>query len=177
MKTISVGQLHQISKEGTVCILDVRTPAEFRGVHITGARLEPLDSFDPVQIAARYEQRPLYLVCHAGSRSQKAAGLLEQAGITDVISVDGGTRAWEAEGFPVTRGRGVISIDRQVRIAAGGMVLLGVVISLFLHPGGIYLSGLVGAGLMFAGITDTCGLALVLARMPWNRGQAPGCSV
>ena len=86
-----------------------------------------------------------------------------------MVCVDGGTEAWEQAGLPVVRGRGVIALDRQVRIAAGLLVLLGVGLSLLVHPAFVAVSAFVGAGLVFAGITDTCGMAMLLAKMPWNQ--------
>ena len=176
MQTISVEQLHDLYQKGEATIIDVRSPAEYNGVHITGAHLEPLDSLNPGEIIARYQKRPLYVVCHAGNRSQKAVEKLEQTGCSQAVSVVGGTRAWETAGFPVTRGKGVISIDRQVRIAAGSLVVLGVLIANFIDPRGVFLSAFVGLGLVFAGLTDTCGMAMLLAKMPWNRGKGASCS-
>jgi rhodanese-related sulfurtransferase len=86
-----------------------------------------------------------------------------------VVCVEGGTDAWEQAGLPVVRGHKVISLDRQVRMAAGLLVLLGVGLSFLVHPAFSALSAFVGAGLLFAGITDTCGMAMLLAKMPWNQ--------
>ena len=87
----------------------------------------------------------------------------------DVASVEGGTSAWDADGLPVVRGRKSMSLERQVRIAAGTLVLSGVVLGFAIHPGFFGLSGFVGAGLIFAGITDTCAMGMMIAKMPWNR--------
>jgi rhodanese-related sulfurtransferase len=87
----------------------------------------------------------------------------------NVINVEGGTLAWDQAGLPVVRGRRTISLERQVRICAGFMALTGGVLAMLVHPWFAGLSAFVGAGLMFAGITDTCGMALILARMPWNQ--------
>lgn len=92
------------------------------------------------------------------------------AGLTNVINVEGGTRAWAEAGLPVNRDKSAISLERQVRIAAGLLVLAGVVLGVFVYPYLIGLSAFVGAGRVFAGVTDTCGMGLLLARMPWNRG-------
>ena len=83
--------------------------------------------------------------------------------------MEGGTSAWQSAGLPVVKGKQVMSLERQVRIAAGALVVLGAVIGHFVHPGGFALSAFVGAGLVFAGITDTCGMGMLIARMPWNR--------
>jgi rhodanese-related sulfurtransferase len=112
---------------------------------------------------------PLYLLCRTGTRAQQAWKRLHDAGFTHVVCVEGGTEAWEQAGLPVVRGRGVIALDRQVRIAAGLLVLLGVGLSILVHPAFVALSAFVGTGLLFAGITDTCGMAMLLAKMPWNQ--------
>ncbi|MFO1020702.1 MAG: rhodanese family protein [Planctomycetales bacterium] len=102
---------------------------------------------------------------------EQACQKLLTAGHGQVINVEGGTKAWIAAGQSVIRGKKTISLERQVRIAAGFLVVAGAALGFFVHPYWIGLSAFVGAGLMFAGITDTCGMAMVLARMPWN--QAP----
>jgi rhodanese-related sulfurtransferase len=98
-----------------------------------------------------------------------ACDKLLAAGFTNVVNIEGGTLACEQAGLPVVRGQKTISLERQVRIAAGSLVLIGVVLSLQVHPYWIGLSAFVGAGLVFAGITDTCGMGMILARMPWNQ--------
>lgn len=154
-------------------LIDVRTPAEFRSVHAAGAILVPYDQFDPGQFgcsdAAGNGNDPIYLICGSGGRATAAAERCAAAGLKNVAIVEGGTSAWLAAGLPVVRGRGAISLERQVRIAAGSLVLVGVVLGLFVHRAFFGLSAFVGAGLVFAGVTDTCGMALILARMPWNQ--------
>ncbi len=149
-------------------IIDVRTPAEFREVHATVARNVPLDTISPQAVPTSGDQ-PLYLICKAGGRSAKACQKLIDAGIANVVSIDGGTQAWEAAGLPVVRGRKAISLERQVRIAAGSLVVLGVLLGYLVHHYFVGLSAFVGAGLVFAGVTDTCGMGMVLAKMPWNK--------
>jgi hypothetical protein len=86
-----------------------------------------------------------------------------------VVNVEGGTQAWAQAALPVVRGKKAISLERQVRIAAGSLVLIGSLLSYFAHPYWIALPAFVGAGLLFSGITDTCGMGMLLARMPWNQ--------
>src|SRR5690606_38705444 len=93
---------------------------------------------------------------------------LAAAGL-NVVNVAGGTSAWDAAGLPVVRGQKAISLERQVRVTAGFLALLGAVLALTVHPYFALLAAVIGAGLMVAGITDTCGMAMVLARMPWNQ--------
>jgi rhodanese-related sulfurtransferase len=164
-----------------VTLIDVRTPAEYDEVHVEGARNIPLDRLDPRAIAAEHAGKagPLYFVCKSGGRSQKACEQLIAAGINDVVSVEGGTSACEAAGMKVARsGRKVMSLERQVRICAGGLVVLGAVLGHFVNPAWHALSAFIGAGLVFAGVTDTCGMAMMLAKMPWNqvRGAAACCA-
>jgi rhodanese-related sulfurtransferase len=151
-------------------LLDVRTPGEFRAASIPGAVLHPLDRLDAAEVRRlRGEGRLCVLICQGGTRASKAAAQLEAAGLGDMLVMEGGMNAWQAAGLPVERSQGVISLERQVRIAAGLLVLLGVGLGTWVHPGFYGLSAFVGAGLVFAGVTDFCGMGLLLARMPWNR--------
>lgn len=170
--------LAQQRAEGSCLLIDVRTPAEFLEVHAVGAELMPLDRLDPALVREKLQgqvDRPCYVICKSGSRARQACEKLQAAGLTSVVSVDGGTEAWVAAGLPVVRGKRVMSLERQVRIAAGALVLLGVMLSLTVHPWLIGLSAFVGAGLVFAGITDTCGMGMLLARMPWNQVTTLSC--
>jgi rhodanese-related sulfurtransferase len=177
--TISPGSLADLRRRGEgVTLIDVRTPAEYDEVHVEGAHNIPLDRLDPRSIAAQHAG-PLYFVCKSGGRSQKACEKMIAAGINDVVSVEGGTAACEAAGINVARsGRKVMSLERQVRICAGGLVVLGAVLGHFVNPAWHGLSAFIGAGLVFAGVTDTCGMAMMLAKMPWNqvRGAATCCA-
>jgi rhodanese-related sulfurtransferase len=176
MKTIEVKALRQLLDAGRkLSLLDVRAEREHREVHIPGVVLETLDSLNPARVAGLFNisaESPLYVICRSGSRAKQAMAKLEQAGISDCVLVEGGTQAWVAAGYPVNRGEAmVISLERQVRIAAGALVFTGTVLGALIHPAFLLLSGGVGAGLIFAGVTDRCGLALAIARMPWNRGS------
>jgi rhodanese-related sulfurtransferase len=177
VNTISPRQLHDAILAGQdVDLIDVRTPVEFREVHVGHARNLPLDRLNVRQLAAERADagRPLYVICRSGNRGKQACQRLLSAGIANVVNVEGGTQAWDAAGLPVVRGKQAISLERQVRIAAGSLVLVGALLGYFAHPYWIALAAFVGAGLVFAGITDTCGMGMLLARMPWNRvRQAP----
>ncbi|MBA4020214.1 MAG: sulfurtransferase [Pirellula sp.] len=174
--TISPLELAALCKNGEALeLLDVRTPAEFGEVHVNVARNVPLDRLDPSAVknsAAVTAGKPVYVICKSGGRGRQAAEKLAAAGIANVFNVEGGTSACEAAGLPVVRGKKVMSLERQVRIAAGSLVLAGVILSYFVHPYFIGLSAFVGAGLVFAGVTDTCGMGMMLARMPWNQCKA-----
>ncbi len=172
--TISPRQLADLRKSGKIDLIDVRTPVEFREVHVADARNLPLDRLDPatvMQARNGNKDEPLYLICRSGSRGRQACEKFLAAGITNVINVEGGTLACVEAGLPVVRGKKAISLERQVRIAAGSLVLLGVLLGWLVHPAFLGLAAFVGAGLVFAGVTDTCGMGLLLARMPWNQAK------
>lgn len=174
--TISPLELAALCRNGEPLeLIDVRTPAEFGEVHVNVARNVPLDRLDPAAVkqgAAVAAGRPVYVICKSGGRGRQAAEKLAAAGIANVFNVEGGTAACEAAGLPLVRGKKVMSLERQVRIAAGSLVLTGIALSYFVHPYFIGLSAFVGAGLVFAGVTDTCGMGMMLARMPWNQCKA-----
>ena len=174
--TMSAASLGERQKQEEVQIIDVRTPVEFRQVHAVGAKNVPLDQLDADAAANSADSsKPIYVICRSGNRSAKACQKLVSTGCDHVVNVDGGMIAWEQAGLPVVRGRKAVSLERQVRIVAGFLVLLGVMLG-FLHPAFYLLSAFVGAGLMFAGITDTCGMAMLLAKMPWNKVREQACS-
>ena len=171
--TLSVNQVAKRHSESSIELIDVRTPAEYSGVHASFARNVPLESFNPDAVISSRTgaaDSPLYVICQGGNRSMKACEKLVASGFTDVVNVDGGTNAWEEAGLPVERSnKKAVSLDRQVRIAAGSLVLLGVILSFAVHPYFIGLSAFVGAGLVFSGVTDTCGMGMLIAKMPWNQ--------
>lgn len=150
-----------------VHLIDVRSGSEFATGHIPGAVNIPMD-----QIEARLDDLPangrLVLVCQAGKRARITANLLEPCG-RDVVVLEGGTDAWTQAGFPVVSNVKMRwSLERQVRLGAGVLVLSGVALALTIDSRWIYLSGFVGLGLTFAGLTDLCPMAIVLGKMPWN---------
>ncbi len=163
--TMSPEEVQARRAAGPVTLIDVRTPAEYRAVHAEGAVLMPLDQLDAKALGAG---TPVYILCETGPRAFDAARKLKAAGRSDVVVVDGGTQRWVAAGLPVVRGRKAIGMFRQVRIVAGTFVLIGVSLGWFVHPGFYGLAAFVGAGLLFSGITDTCGMAWILGKMPWN---------
>jgi rhodanese-related sulfurtransferase len=169
--SIAAPMLAEQLKQPDGCILiDVRTPGEYQGVHVRGAINLPIDSLDPDKIRSLGEngKKKIYVLCQSGGRSRRACQTLADAGV-EVVNVDGGTSACISAGLPIVRGKGVMAMDRQVRIAAGSMVVLGVALGLVAHPAFHALALFVGSGLVFSGVTNTCGMAMVLARMPWNQ--------
>ena len=169
-RTITATELQRVlSANPQAQVIDVRTPLEYCEVHVKEATLVPLDELKPSELKVNQLQ-PVYVLCRSGGRATKAAEQLSAAGFQQPIVVEGGTLAWIDAGLPVERsGKKVMSLERQVRIAAGSLVFLGVVLSLTVHPAFVYLSGFIGAGLVFAGITDWCGMGLLIAKAPWNR--------
>ena len=174
MKTISPAELQQILvAQPSSPVIDVRTPVEFAEVHVPQARSIPLDELKLGSLQLQ-KDRPVYLLCRSGQRATKAAEKFAKEGFTQPIVVEGGTLAWIEANLPVTRSTvKVISLERQVRIAAGAIVFTGVLLAQFVNFNFIWLSGFVGAGLVFAGITDFCGMGLLLAKLPWNK-RPPG---
>lgn len=150
----------------TITLIDVRTAVEFREVHIPFARNAPSDRLDVAEFAN--SSGPVYVVCRSGNRAATACAKLASAGV-NAINVEGGTLAWIAAGLPVVRGRAAMSLERQVRITAGAIVFSGAILAIVVHPWLVAIPAGIGFGLMFSGITDTCTMGLLLAKMPWNR--------
>jgi rhodanese-related sulfurtransferase len=155
-------------------LLDVRTSAEFAAVHIPGSYNVPLDTLREHREELRRHLDDVVLVCRTGNRASVAERALAEAGMSNVHVLDGGIVAWQAAGAPVNRGRARWDLERQVRLVAGTLVLLGVLGGLVV-PGLEWLSASVGAGLVVAALTGTCMMGLLLARLPFNRG--PACDV
>ncbi len=184
VSTITPAALAELlSGSRQIDLIDVRTPAEYRALHVATARNVPLDRLDPTVVMQVRKgvagEEPIYIICQAGGRGKQACERFCREGYSNVINIEGGTLACEKEGLPVIRGKEAMSLERQVRITAGSLVVLGAFLSWFVHPGFIALSAFVGAGLVFAGVTDTCGMGMLLARMPWNQCEksGPKCSV
>lgn len=166
-----------VRNENTL-LLDVRTPAEFEEAHIEGSILHPLSQLDAATVAKLAAGKTAcVVVCRTGNRARTAAEKLASSEATRTASLDildGGVVAWEAAGLPLVRGKKTMSLERQVRITAGTLVFIGAMLGYFVHPAWIALSGFVGTGLVFAGLTDTCAMGLLLARMPWNNRGCTG---
>ena len=172
--------LNRFQNNNSIRIIDVRTPVEFSTLHVQSAENMPLDRLDPASLASNPGKDGfLYFICQSGGRSKQACNAMCTAGFEKVINIEGGTIACEAAGLPVVRGRKAISLERQVRIAAGLLVFAGVLLAAFggineIQLAGLCLAGFIGAGLVFAGLTDTCGMAMIIAKMPWNQSPSSG---
>lgn len=178
MKTQAVNQTinaKDLAGEEEFYLVDVRTPMEFREKHIPGSSLHPLHQLDAKEIMEKAKGRKICCICQSGSRSEKALQHFAEGNV-EAVSLEGGISSWEEAGQPLNRGQKGMSLERQVRIGAGSLVLLGVLGTLFIHPLFLALSGFVGAGLIFAGLTDWCGMGMLLARMPWNQDKKSCCN-
>ena len=149
-------------------LVDVRSGSEFASGHIPGAINIPLD-----QMEARLDDLgrnlPIILTCQSGTRARMAAGLLEPCQ-RQITVLEGGTKAWIDADLPVvTSVRTRWSLERQVRLGAGLLVLAGAILALTVNPYWLFLCGFVGLGLTFAGLTDICAMGAILEKMPWNK--------
>jgi rhodanese-related sulfurtransferase len=169
---LSATELHSMLGDDDVMLVDVREPDESVKSRIEGAVLRPLSAFDPLSLPS--DATRIVLHCHSGRRSAEAAQMLMGAGRAEVWQLRGGIEAWKRAGLPVIgNARAPISIMRQVQITAGLLVLVGLALGVLVWPWFLLISAFIGAGLMFAGTSGCCGMAAVLARMPWNRVFRP----
>lgn len=151
-------------------LLDVRTPGEYETVHIAGAYNVPLDSLDEHAAEIRSNvSDPVVLVCQSGARARRAEEALRRCSMTNLHVLDGGVNGWVGLNKPVVRAARRMSLERQVRIVAGGLAAAGAILALTVNPLFALVPAFVGSGLVFAGVTDTCGMAMVLSRLPYNR--------
>jgi len=167
MKTILAGSVPP--RDPNALLLDVRTPMEFTEVNVPNSVSLPLHELTPGKVRRLLiGKTACYIFCKSGGRAQQAAQKLSGIGFDHLYVVAGGIDAWLAAGRPVNRGRASMSLERQVRISAGILVLTGTLLGFLVSPAWFALPVLVSAGLLFSSITNTCGMALILARMPWN---------
>lgn len=167
---ISPHQADALRTRGAV-LVDIREPDEHAREHIPGAVLWPIS-----QSGQRLPTGATALVfhCRSGARTQANAVRLAAAAGAEAYVLEGGIEAWRRAGLPVQVDRHQpIELMRQVQIAAGSLVLAGVLVAAMLSPWGLLVSGFVGAGLVFAGVSGFCGMARLLAWMPWNRRAVP----
>ena len=159
-----------LKTDANLRMLDVRTPGEFDNAHIEGAYNVPLDHLHEHATEVRAAAGPVVLLCQSGRRAQQAEQLLRRSGMANVHVLEGGMNAWMSRGHSVRRVRARISLERQVRIAAGALVAIGAVGALAVSPLLATIPLAIGSGLVFAGLTDTCAMGMLLARLPYNRG-------
>ncbi|MCZ7379887.1 rhodanese-like domain-containing protein [Micromonospora sp. WMMC250] len=171
--TLDAATLRELIDSGRAPrVLDVRTPAEFETAHIPGSYNVPLDLLKEHRAELRdHLDEDVVLVCRSGVRATHAEQALAQAGLSDLKVLTGGIVAWQGAGAPVNRGRPRWELERQVRLAAGSIVLLSILASLVV-PGAKWVAGFIGAGLTFAAITNTCAMGILLSKLPYNRGAS-----
>jgi rhodanese-related sulfurtransferase len=157
---------------GSVRLLDVRTPGEYSTAHIAGSYNVPIDVLPEHAAEIRTLQTPVVLICQSGQRADRADAVLRTSGMRQLRVLDGGMRAWLAAGLPVNRVCERISLERQVRIAAGLLSATGAFLALLISPWFAAIPAFVGSGLVFSGLTDTCTMGMLLARLPYNRVSA-----
>lgn len=173
---IDVAHLEQLrSVDPDIRILDVRTGGEFASIHIPGSYNVPLDTLAEHARDLADVAHPVVLVCQSGGRASQAHQRLTTAGKETLHILDGGMSAWQQAGGEVVRGDGgTWAMDRQVRLVAGGLALTGVLASLVV-PQAKWLAGAIGAGLTFSAVSDTCAMAAVLGKLPYN--QTDRCDI
>jgi rhodanese-related sulfurtransferase len=178
VSTISPQRLHEVKRDGRYApVLDVRSAAEYRAGHIAGAKLIPIDALSADALAHAFKrpslgrEETLYITCHTGPRALQAAERLQQAGFDNLSLIEGGTQSWEQLGLPVERCGKALSVERQVQIAIGSLLVLKVFLGFSVHQLFFALVAMIGIGLIVAGTTRWCGMARLIARMPWNRNM------
>jgi rhodanese-related sulfurtransferase len=165
--TVSAAELRD---DSDAILLDVRTGAEHDSVHISGSVNVPLDRLDEFAPALAGLGAPIVCVCQTGNRAQQALQKLVAAGAPNVKVLDGGIVAWEGSGGPVERGPEKWAMDRQVRGVAGSLVLAGLVLGTRFRRARA-LAWMVGAGLTWSAISNSCYMAMALAKLPYNRSE------
>lgn len=175
----STDTLEEALKNKDCQLVDVREGFEYESEKITACHHIPLSSFHENSLKNLDKTKPVYLICKSGSRAALAAEKLKNYGFQKCYVLTGGLTAWRDSGKPIVEGAVKRwGLERQVRFAAGSLMLLGIILSFLIHPYFLGLSIFVSAGLIFSGITDTCGMGLLLGKMPWNhthKTKKPSC--
>jgi rhodanese-related sulfurtransferase len=168
MKTITAWELKKTMDKNDIVLIDVREPAEHRSERIEGGRLIPLGDISAEQLPS---SKKIAVYCRSGKRSADACEkLLTRNPSLDVVSLEGGIMSWIQAGFKVKKsGSMILPLDRQTQIAAGFIAFSGTILGALIHPAFYILPGFIAAGLVFSGITGWCGMAKLLAKMPWNQ--------
>lgn len=168
-KNLSPDELSRLMEHEAVNLIDVREHGEFAAKRIAGARLVPLSQLQGTGDGAQVGVNPV-VMCRSGRRSAEAVEILRRQGI-GAVQLAGGLEAWEKRGLPVEKDSKVPwAIERQVRFAAGLLILAGLGLS-HVWPAAIVLAWLVPAGLVFAAATDSCLMGVLVSQLPWNRSR------
>lgn len=176
IQTVGVAEAQALLQQPNTLVLDVRTPGEFETAHIDGAVNIPVDQLDPhLREIVSNAGGTMVLVCQSGGRAEQAATKLSRHGKQDVVLLAGGMNAWQETGAPVRRGEVQRwALERQVRLVAGSIVFTSVVASIWVPPLKWVGAG-IGFGLVFASVSNTCMMGMLLSKLPYNRG--PGCDI
>lgn len=157
---------------GDLVLIDVRSPLEFETEHIEGSVNIPLDSLDS-RFNEVSRQGQIVVICRSGKRAERGAFTLTSRGFQPKV-LEGGLVAWRNAGLPIKEGKKRLSIERQIQLIIGTGVLTGVLLGVFVNPWFLVIPGFFGAGLIFAGLSGTCALGILLGKAPWNKLEAPG---
>ncbi len=169
LKNIDAKTTREWMNEGKAVLIDVREPDEWIKEHVPEAHLVPLSGFNPEDFPKEHHKIAVFH-CRSGGRTEAAAPQILRSGFREVYQLEDGIQGWRKAGLPVNENdKAPISIMRQVQIAAGSLVLLGIVLAVLINPWFMALSAFVGAGLTQAGLTGTCAMASILKHMPWNK--------
>lgn len=158
-----------VSKNPQVKLLDVRSALEFNETHLKDSINIPIDMLNLKMNSLNQTGQSYIVFCRTGNRSPMAADMLLQSGISSVKVMEGGLTRWQKEKLPVIKGQGGISLERQVRIIAGSLMLLGIILAWLAHWAFIFISVWVACGLIFAGLTDNCLMGMLLMKLPYNK--------
>jgi rhodanese-related sulfurtransferase len=176
VSTISPSTLYAMQSQGKkIDLLDVRTGMEYSNGHIPGAKLLTLDEISDERLIEQLgypkgrDHASIYVTCQSGMRAQQAVERIRATGYKNLVLVEGGTEGWEKAGLPMKGYGRIISLERQVQIAIGSLLLLKVIFGFTLHELFFLAGALIGVGLIMAGVTRWCGMARLIAMMPWNR--------
>ncbi|MCF7908280.1 MAG: MBL fold metallo-hydrolase [Candidatus Omnitrophica bacterium] len=170
LEMVSAGEAKEYaSKDSNLKFLDVRSALEFNESHIKDSINIPIDMLNSKIKDLSQTDRSYIVFCRTGNRSPMAADMLLQSGIVSVKVMKGGLIAWQKQKFPVLKGESSVSLERQVRVVAGILMLLGIVLAYFLHSGFIWISIWVACALIFAGVTNSCLMGMLLMKLPYNK--------
>lgn len=172
IKTVDAKTAKEWLSKNEAILVDVREPGEYAAMHIAGSKMIPVGIINHDNLPELRDKK-LLIHCQMGRRGEAACEkLLHSTPNLNVYNLEGGITAWEKAGFEVEKSEGTfLSIARQVQITIGSGVLIGLTLGYLIHPGFLFLSAFFGAGLLFAGISGSCGLAILMAKMPWNQNN------
>ncbi|MEH6629772.1 MAG: rhodanese-like domain-containing protein [Halopseudomonas aestusnigri] len=169
LKEISSTDLLERMKSDDLIVVDIRSVREHQDECLEGSKNIPIENFDDYNLSALCENTAVFY-CRGGHRTSQAAELLKRQPFKEILILEGGIMAWKAKQLKTIKStKAPIDLMRQVQIIAGSLVVVGVILGLFVNPNYILISGFVGVGLFFAGVSGFCGMARVLSFMPWNK--------